>query len=158
MIWEKTGSLIAAAAQFGGEYSGADAEQIARLRRLGDAVGIAFQIADDIIDIASPSGDSGKTPGTDIREGVHTLPMIYALEADSPDSPRLRDLLAQPLTDDAEIAEALDLLRASDGMRRARATLEKYVDDAMTELDALPACPANEALRRLVRFTVDRVG
>lgn len=158
VIWEKTGSLIAAAAQFGGEYSGADAEQIARLRRLGDAVGIAFQIADDIIDIASPSGDSGKTPGTDIREGVHTLPMIYALEADSPDSPRLRDLLAQPLTGDAEVAEALDLLRASDGMRRARATLEKYVDDAMTELDALPAGPANEALRRLVRFTVDRVG
>ena len=158
VIWEKTGSLIAAAAQFGGEYSGADTEQIAHLRRLGDAVGIAFQIADDIIDIASPSGDSGKTPGTDLREGVHTLPMIYALEADSQDSPRLRELLAQPLTDDAEVAEALELLRASDGMRRARATLEKYVGDAMTELDALPAGPANEALRRLVRFTVDRVG
>lgn len=158
VIWEKTGSLIAAAAQFGGEYSGADAEQIARLRRLGDAVGIAFQIADDIIDIASPADDSGKTPGTDLREGVHTLPMIYALEDSSPDSPRLRELLAQPLTEDAEVNEALELLRASDGMRRARTTLEKYVDDAMAELDALPAGPANEALRRLVRFTVDRVG
>ena len=52
----------------------------------------------------------------------------------------------------------MELLRVSDGMRRARATLEKYVDDAMAELDALPAGPANEALRRLVRFTVDRVG
>ncbi|HBD22135.1 MULTISPECIES: polyprenyl synthetase family protein [Dietzia] len=158
VIWEKTGSLIAAAAQFGGEYSGATAEQIGSLRRLGDAVGIAFQIADDIIDIASPSTESGKTPGTDLREGVHTLPMIYAMEAGSSDSARLRDLLAEPLTDDAEVAEALELLRASDGMRRARATLEKYVDDAMTELDVLPAGPANEALRRLVRFTVDRVG
>lgn len=157
VIWEKTGSLIAAAAQFGGEYSGADAESIASLRRLGDAVGIAFQIADDIIDIASPSTDSGKTPGTDLREGVHTLPMIYAMQDGSADGERLRHLLAEPLTDDAEVDEALELLRASDGLRRARATLEKYVDDAMTELDSLPDRPANEALRRLVRFTVNRV-
>lgn len=157
VIWEKTGSLIATAAQFGGEFSGASAEDIVHLRRLGDAVGIAFQIADDIIDIASPTEDSGKTPGTDLREGVHTLPMIYALESSSPDGARLRELLAQPLTDDAEVEEALDLLRASDGMRRARATLEKYVGEAFAELDALPAGPANEALRRLVRFTVDRV-
>lgn len=157
VIWEKTGSLIAAAAQFGGEYSGADAESIARLRRLGDAVGIAFQIADDIIDIASPSAESGKVPGTDLREGVHTLPMIYAMQDESLEGARLRQLLAEPLTEDAEVDEALELLRASDGMRRARATLEKYVGDAMTELDSLPDRPANEALRRLVRFTVDRV-
>lgn len=157
VIWEKTGSLIAASAQFGGEYSGADAEQIERLRRLGDAVGIAFQIADDIIDIDSPATDSGKTPGTDLREGVNTLPMIYALESGSGDDAGLPDLLGRPLTDDDEVARALGLLRASDGMRRARATLEKYVADAMAELDALPAGPANEALRRLVRFTVDRV-
>ena len=84
--------------------------------------------------------------------------MIYAMEDGSADSARLRELLAQPLTDDAEVAEALDLLRASEGMRRARVALEQYVDDAMAELDALPAGPANEALRRLVRFTVDRVG
>ena len=157
VIWEKTGSLIAAAVQFGGEYSGASAEQIRTPRELGDAVGVAFQIADDIIDIASHATDSGKTPGTDLREGVHTLPMIYALDAGSTDPGRLRDLLSRPLTDDAEVEEALELLRASDGMRRARATLEKYVDDAMAALDALPSGPANEALRRLVRFTVDRV-
>ena len=158
VIWEKTGSLIAAAAQFGGEYSGATAEQIGHLRRLGDAVGIAFQIADDIIDIASPSAASGKTPGTDLREGVHTLPMIYAIEAGSPDPERLRDLLSRPLTDDAEVDEALELLRASEGMRRARAKLDEYVAQAMDELDALPDGPANEALRRLVRFTVERAG
>lgn len=163
VIWEKTGSLIAAAAQFGGEYSGASSEQVQHLRALGDAVGIAFQIADDIIDIASPATDSGKTPGTDLREGVHTLPMIYALESGSgsdsgsADGVRLRELLSGPISDDAEVAEALELLRASEGMRRAEATLEKYVADAMAELDALPAGPANEALRRLVRFAVDRI-
>ena len=157
VIWEKTGSLIAAAARFGGEYSGATAEQIEHLRRLGDAVGIAFQIADDVIDIASPSTASGKTPGTDLREGVHTLPMIYALQ--DPATPdRLRNLLSRPLEQDAEVEEALALLRESEGMRRARATLEEYVAQAMAELEALPAGPANEALRRLVRFTVERAG
>ncbi len=74
VVWEKTGSLIAASGRFGGTFSGADADQIARLERLGDAVGTAFQIADDIIDISSASEQSGKTPGTDLREGVHTLP------------------------------------------------------------------------------------
>ena len=158
VIWEKTGSLIAAAAQFGGRYSGADTEQLEHLRILGDTVGIAFQIADDLIDIASPTADSGKTPGTDLREGVHTLPVLYALEEDTPTGERLRTLLAEPLTDDAEVAEALELLRGSEGMRRARATLDGYVQTAMDELDRLPAGPANEALRRLVRFTVERAG
>ena len=157
VIWEKTGSLIATAAQFGGRYSGASDEQIDGLRRLGDAVGVAFQIADDLIDIASPSASSGKVPGTDLREGVHTLPMLYALE--DPSTPaRLRELLGRPLSDDAEVDEALRLLRESEGMRRARATLDDYVARADAELDALPAGPANEALRRLVRFTVERAG
>ena len=149
---------VAAAAQLGGRYSGADTEQLEHLRILGDTVGIAFQIADDLIDIASPTADSGKTPGTDLREGVHTLPVLYALEEDTPTGERLRTLLAEPLTDDAEVAEALELLRGSEGMRRARATLDGYVQTAMDELDRLPAGPANEALRRLVRFTVERAG
>ena len=60
-------------------FSGADADQVERLSRLGDIVGTAFQISDDIIDIDSDSDESGKLPGTDLREGVHTLPMVYAL-------------------------------------------------------------------------------
>ena len=158
VVWEKTGSLIAAAAEFGGRYSGADDEQIGRLRVLGDTIGVAFQIADDVIDIASETLASGKTPGTDLREGVHTLPVLYALEERSPTGDRLRELLVRPLSDDAEVAEALELLRGSEGMRRARATLDDYVARADAELDALPAGPANEALRRLVRFTVERAG
>ncbi|MDJ0110990.1 polyprenyl synthetase family protein, partial [Rhodococcus erythropolis] len=78
VVWEKTGSLIAASGRFGGTFSGADAAHIERLERLGDAVGTAFQISDDIIDISSVSAQSGKTPGTDLREGVHTLPVLYA--------------------------------------------------------------------------------
>lgn len=76
VVWEKTGSLIAASGRFGGTFSGADTEHVERLARLGDAVGTAFQISDDIIDISSEAAQSGKTPGTDLREGVHTLPVL----------------------------------------------------------------------------------
>ncbi|OOK65620.1 polyprenyl synthetase family protein [Mycobacterium kansasii] len=65
-------------------FSGADGDQVERLSRLGGIVGTAFQIADDIIDIDSESDESGKVPGTDLREGVRTLPMLYALRDTGP--------------------------------------------------------------------------
>ena len=93
--------------------------QIESLHRFGAAIGTAFQISDDIIDITSPSASSGKTPGTDLREGVLTLPMLYALQDTAPAADRLRVLLARPITDDAEVDEALALLRAGPGVARA---------------------------------------
>ena len=80
--------LRVASGRFGGTFSGGDEEHVARLERLGDAVGTAFQIVDDIIDIASVTSESGKTPGTDLREGVHTLPVLYALRETGPDADR----------------------------------------------------------------------
>jgi heptaprenyl diphosphate synthase len=142
--------------------SGADAEQIERLSRLGDNVGTAFQVSDDIIDITSVAGDSGKNPGTDLREGVHTLPVLYALA--DPTETRIRELVLnpdgtnRPITDDAEVAEALDLLNSSDGLVRARATLQSYADAADAELAQLPAGPAHDAMSSLVRYTIARVG
>ncbi|MCW4352842.1 polyprenyl synthetase family protein [Hoyosella sp. YIM 151337] len=158
VIREKTASLIAACGKFGGTFSGADAEQVARLDRLGDAVGMAFQICDDIIDISSVSEKSGKTPGTDLREGVRTLPMLYALQDEGTDAERLKSLLSGPITDDDEVAEALTLLRAAPGMKRAYATLQDYADRARAELEALPPGPANTALSRLIEYTIARVG
>ena len=76
---------------------------VERLDRLGGLVGTAFQISDDIIDIDSESDESGKVPGTDLREGVHTLPMLYALAETGPEGARLRELLVGPITDDAEV-------------------------------------------------------
>ncbi len=165
VVWEKTGSLIAAAGRFGAMTAGADEQRVATLAHLGDIVGVAFQVSDDVIDIASVTGDSGKTPGTDLREGVHTLPVLYALEGDGADSARLRELLVDPdtgaaraLTDDAEVDEALHLLVASDGMTRARAQLRQMADEANAELATLPECAAREALASLVSYTVERVG
>jgi heptaprenyl diphosphate synthase len=161
VIRQKTGSLIATSGRFGGMCSGAADEHITALRRYGEIVGAAFQISDDIIDIASPSDESGKTPGTDLREGVPTLPMLYALADQDPgdrDGARLRDLVGRPLTDDGEVAEALDLLRESSALPRARKTLSDYADEAREVLRALPDCPAREALRSMADYLVDRTG
>ncbi|RJO76517.1 polyprenyl synthetase family protein [Nocardia panacis] len=158
VVWEKTGSLIAACGRFGGTFTGADPESVERLARLGDAVGTAFQISDDIIDISSASEQSGKTPGTDLREGVHTLPVLYALREEGAEGDRLRALLARPLRTDAEVDTALELLSRSRGMLLAKEKLQSYADLAHAELAALPQGPANEALESLVRYTIERVG
>ncbi|MDN5747020.1 MAG: polyprenyl synthetase family protein [Pseudonocardia sp.] len=158
VIAEKTGSLIATAGRYGGMFSGCTSEQIASLHRFGAVIGTAFQISDDIIDISSASEDSGKTPGTDLREGVHTLPMLFALQGTGPDADRLRVLLAAPIADDAEVDEALTLLRRGDGMARAREVLAAQAKEAQQELSRLPACPAADALATLTAYVVDRTG
>ena len=155
VIAEKTGSLIATSGRYGGMFSGCTPEQVESLRRFGAAIGTAFQISDDIIDITSPSADSGKTPGTDLREGVLTLPMLYALQ-DRAATDRLRVLLAAPITDDAEVAEALDLLRRSPGVTRAQEVLAEHADAARSELVKLPDCPAAAALSALTTYVVAR--
>ena len=93
VVAEKTGSLIATSGRFGAMFAGAPDEQVTAMSRFGELIGTAFQVSDDIIDIASPSGESGKTPGTDLREGVPTLPVLYALAGDGPEVPRLTELL-----------------------------------------------------------------
>jgi heptaprenyl diphosphate synthase len=160
VIAGKTGSLIATAGRFGGMYSGATARHTAALRQYGEIIGAAFQIADDIIDIASLAEESGKTPGTDLREGVPTLPTLYALAdsegATDADSVRLRSLLSGPLTDDSEVDEALALLRAGSGLGRARKTLVEYADRARDVLITLPDNSARVALFTLADYLVDR--
>jgi heptaprenyl diphosphate synthase len=169
VVWEKTGSLIALAGRLGATFSCAAPEYVERVTRVGDIVGTAFQISDDIIDIASVSEQSGKTPGTDLREGVYTLPVLFALAERGPVGDRLRELLGAPdqagaaADDDAGlcdevIAEALDLLGRSTGIAQAKDTLRGYADKAFAELAELPDGAATEALTKLVSFTIDRVG
>ena len=115
---------------------------------------MAFQISDDIIDIAST--DSGKTPGTDLREGVRTLPVLYTL-ADPAADPRLRELVAGPITSEAELRggrRAADAARP--GMVSARETLAGYADAAEAELELLPPSPSRDAMTSLARFVVAR--
>ncbi|MGB6207426.1 nonaprenyl/(2E,6E)-farnesyl/geranylgeranyl diphosphat synthase [Mycobacterium sp.] len=158
VVHEKTACLIGAAGQFGAMFSGADADQVERLSRLGSIVGTAFQISDDIIDIDSDPDESGKLPGTDLREGVHTLPVLYALHDSGSDADRLRELLVGPIDDDAQLAEALALLRASAGMAKAKDTVARFAAQAREELAALPDGPGRQALATLVDYTINRHG
>ncbi|MGH3637095.1 MAG: polyprenyl synthetase family protein, partial [Mycobacterium sp.] len=157
VVHEKTACLIGAAGRFGAMFSGADDQQVQRLDRLGGIVGTAFQISDDIIDIDSDPDESGKLPGTDLREGVHTLPVLYALRETGADAKRLRELLAGPV-DDAAVAEALGLLRASPGMVKAKDTVARYAAQAREELAQLPDLPGRHALATLVDYTINRHG
>ena len=158
VVYEKTACLIAASGRFGATFSGSDEEQIERLSRIGGIVGTAFQISDDIIDIDSDPDESGKLPGTDLREGVHTLPVLFALGETGPGADRLRELLKGPVEDDDALAEALALLRASDGIAKAKATVRQYAEQAGEELAGLPDVPGRRALASLVDYTVNRHG
>ncbi len=142
----KTGSLIATSARYGAIFGGAPAEIERALTAYGELVGTAFQLSDDILDIASDSIESGKTPGTDLREGVPTLPVLMARASTDPADARLRELLDADLTDDALHAEALTLLRAHSAMDRARAYVVDRAAQAKALLAALPEGPVRDAL------------
>ena len=156
VLAEKTGSLIATSGRFGGMFGGADVRTVDILTAYGDVIGVAFQLSDDLLDITSETADSGKTPGTDLREGVPTLPVLYALAGEDPDEARLRELIAKPLHDDTLHAEALTLLRRSPAMDTARETLGVYAARARALLDPLPDVPARAALESLADFVVAR--
>jgi heptaprenyl diphosphate synthase len=145
----KTGSLIATSARYGARFGGATPEVEQALAAYGEIVGSAFQLSDDIIDVSSDSTESGKTPGTDLREGVPTLPVLMAksmARATDPADARLLELLGGSLTEDAAHAEALALLRAHPAMAQARAYVIDRATEAKALLGVLPEGPVREAL------------
>ncbi|MEO6510587.1 MAG: polyprenyl synthetase family protein [Nocardioides sp.] len=152
----KTGSLIATSARYGAMFGGASAEVTQALTSYGEIVGAAFQLSDDILDIASEAGVSGKTPGTDLREGVPTLPVLMAQARSRPEDARLLELLAGDLTDDARHAEALGLLRAHPAMDDARAYVLGRAAEAKALLEALPDGPVRHALEGFADLVATR--
>ena len=161
----KTGSLIATSARYGARFAGAPPEVEEALTAYGEKVGVAFQLSDDILDIASESDESGKTPGTDLREGVPTLPVLIAQRSDRPGR-RAAARAARPadLTDDALHAEALALLREHPAMDEARAYVARpRRARPRSLLKVLPEGPVRDALdafagahRHPHRLTFDR--
>jgi len=158
VLADKTGSLIATSARLGAMLAGAPAADVETVASFGELYGLAFQLSDDLIDIASEAAQTGKTPGTDLREGIRTLPVLLVLAGHDPDSARLRELLHGDLTDDARLAEALQLLRAHPAMAEARTRLIAYADQARTVAGQLPDAPCREALLALTEFVLARTG
>ncbi len=156
VVIDKTGSLIATSARFGAMLSGADEQTIDVLTRFGERFGVAFQLSDDVLDVASESAESGKVPGTDLREGISTLPVLHARRSNDPADARLLELLDGDLTDESLRAEALTLLRGHSAMDAARADVRRWADDAKDVLAPLPDVPAKAVLLSLCDAVVSR--
>ncbi|TDC24103.1 polyprenyl synthetase family protein [Streptomyces sp. 8K308] len=160
VIAGKTGSLIAVAGRMGAMMSGAPEPVVHTLAQYGERIGVAFQLADDVLDIASDGRESGKTPGTDLREGVPTLPVLrlrqLARDGGSPADKELCALLDGDLTDDARHAEALERLRAHPALELARRDALSFAERARRTLDPLPDVPARRALADLCDVVADR--
>lgn len=154
VVADKTGSLIAASTTFGGMVAGAGPEVVGALAAYGEEIGVVFQLSDDIIDIASDS--SGKTPGTDLRAGVATLPTLLARRSTDQADARLLALLDADLSADAELAEALELMRVHPAMAEARAEIRRRAELARGHLGPLPDGPAKRALSALCDGVISR--
>ncbi len=159
VLADKTGVLIATAGRYGAMFSGGSPQTIEIMRQYGEKIGIAFQLADDLIDIASQADETGKTPGTDLREGVETLAVLRAKASTDPGDRRLLELLDTDLShDDAGVEEALRLLRAHPALEQARQETFAVAREAQTVLDPLPDSDAKAALQALAISVVQRVG
>jgi heptaprenyl diphosphate synthase len=156
VVADKTGSLIAASARFGAMVSGAPAEVKETLTVFGEKIGIAFQLADDVIDIASESHQSGKTPGTDLREGVPTLVTLNVMKSTSAADRELIELLKAPIKDEVVVAQVLSQLRTHQALEQSREQLQQIARDARIALGPLPVNDVTGALFSLCDAIIDR--
>ena len=156
VVADKTGSLIAASARFGAMVSGAPTDIKETLTVFGEKIGIAFQLADDVIDIASESHQSGKTPGTDLREGVPTLVTLNVMKSTRPEDRELVELLKAPIKDEAVVAQVLQTLRSHPALQESRDQLQQIARDARIALGPLPVNDVTGALFSLCDAIIDR--
>jgi len=156
VVADKTGSLIAASARFGAMVSGAPTDIKETLTVFGEKIGVAFQLADDVIDIASDSHQSGKTPGTDLREGIPTLVTLNVMRSTRAEDRELRELVSAPIKDETSVAQVLRELRVHPALDESREQLQQIARDARTALGPLPVNDVTGALFSLCDAIVDR--
>jgi len=156
VVTEKTGSLFGLCARYGGYLSGANPEIVELLVRFSEQLGIAFQLADDVIDIESSSNQSGKTPGTDLREGVPTLVTLLVQQMERPEDEKLLSLLAGPILDESDVAYALSALRTHEALGEAKQITMQYAERARKILASLPLNGTTEGLLGLCDALVSR--
>ena len=163
VLSDKTGSLIATSARFGAMFAGCRPEVVDVLVRYGERVGVAFQLADDVIDLTSEGAQTGKTPGTDLREKVPTMPALLlrtrirgggGTTADR----ELVDLLDSDLADDAALADAVQQLRAHAVLDETQDRAEACSRQAVAALADLPAGTVRDSLASFAESLVHRAG
>ena len=157
VVADKTGSLIATSARFGARLTNTSNEVEATLTEFGEQIGTAFQLSDDIIDVASETSDSGKTPGTDLREGVPTLPTLIAQRnGDDADARLLGAAVRSDRRRPTTTPRRCGLLRANPAMDEARAEVARRTELARALLRELPDIPARDALESLCDLVTTR--
>lgn len=158
VLADKTGSLIAASAQLGLMFSGAPEEYLEPLHIFGEKIGVAFQLIDDVIDLQDRSGASGKTPGTDLRAGVPTLPVLYLREQakTDADAAELLALIDGDLSSDAQLQLVVDRLRGHAVTEAAYQEAKRWADEAIAALAPMPDSSVKKALELFAEAVVDR--
>jgi len=154
VLADKTGSLIALSAEMGIRMSNGPEHLVAPIRRFGEKIGVAYQLVDDVIDLSERGSGTGKPPGTDVRRGVTTLPMLYLRQRgeDDPAAIELLDALARGTrgeASDEEFQEAITRLREHEV---TRATIDKAREMADAAIAELAGAPDDVVKRALVRF------
>jgi heptaprenyl diphosphate synthase len=156
-IRRKTASLMATSCRLGGILSEASAEHVDLLEGFGEAMGVAFQLSDDVMDVTATERELGKEPGVDMKEGVYTLPVLHAL-SEGPDREELRGILAAGPPDGERLARALEIARSGESLSHARAAVTGEVRRAKAQAARLPEGVAREALLSLCDFIASRCG
>lgn len=159
VLADKTASLLALAGQLGALQAGAPASMAEVLRRYGEKIGVAFQLADDVLDLESDPSTSGKTPGTDLREGVPTMPtlLVRRRAADGDDAAAaIVEKLDGDLSDDQALAEVVALLRADSALEETRSLAQRTADEAISVLEELPAGAVRDSLMSFTGSLVHR--
>ena len=155
VVADKTGSLIATSARFGALLSGASMEVVETLTKFGEKIGVAFQVADDLLDIASTETASGKTPGTDLKEGVPTLVTLFVMADNDPADKVLIEKLSKPISDQ-DLASVIQELRNHKALKKVQDYLSNVAKEANQLLVDLPNGPAKSALENLTFALVNR--
>ena len=155
VVADKTGSLIATSARFGALLSGASTQTVEALTKFGEKIGVAFQVADDLLDISSDETASGKTPGTDLKEGVPTLVTLYVIAANNPADKELIAKLNGPIPE-SDLPGVITQLRSHKALTEVKDYLANVANEANGLLAGLPEGVAKEALKNLTFALVNR--
>ncbi|MFZ5644012.1 MAG: polyprenyl synthetase family protein [Bacillota bacterium] len=150
-IKRKTALLIAASCQLGAVACGAPESIHLSLRRYGHCIGMAFQITDDMLDLVADEIQLGKPVGSDIKQGIVTLPLIYALRHSSKRD-RLVKLLEKEIKEQDEIKEACEIIMSCGGIEYSDRVVQRYINNAKKQLDRLPDIPARDTLHTVAEF------
>ena len=157
VIRGKTAALFAAATEVGGVIAGVGAGEVAALRTYGDGLGMAFQLADDLLDYGGSSAALGKNTGDDFREGKVTLPVILAFSRGNADAQDFwRRTIARGKQEPGDLEQAMTYLRGTDALIDAQAAARGHADRALAALAGFPAGPMRSALEDIAEFVVGR--